>query len=63
VLFLRGGRSPYVSDAHGDSIRRLFPAARIETLADCGHWLHAEDPERFNALVRAFLDDSGEVAA
>jgi len=63
VLFLRGGRSPYVSDAHGDSIRRLFPAARIETLADCGHWLHAEDPARFNALVRAFLDDRREAAA
>ena len=39
------------------------PAARIETLADCGHWLHAEDPARFNALVRAFLDDRMEAAA
>jgi esterase len=62
VLFLRGGRSPYVSDDYCAAIRRLFPAARIETLADCGHWLHAEDPERFNALVRAFLDDSAEGA-
>jgi len=62
VLFLRGGRSPYVRDDHGAAIRRLFPAARIETLADCGHWLHAEDPERFNGLVRTFLDGHSEAA-
>ena len=60
VLFLRGGRSPYVSEAHSETIHRLFSAARIETLAGCGHWLHAEEPERFNALVRAFLDEQAE---
>lgn len=56
ALFLRGGRSPYVADEHLPAIRERFPAAKVETLADCGHWLHAEEPARFNRLVRSFLD-------
>ncbi|KGE05137.1 alpha/beta fold hydrolase [Pseudohaliea rubra] len=62
VLFLRGGRSPYVRDAHLAEIRRRFPAARLETIHDCGHWLHAEEPETFNSLVRGFIDDGAEAA-
>jgi len=58
ALFLRGGRSPYVADEYLPVIREHFPEARMETLAGCGHWLHAEEPARFNALVRAFLDDT-----
>jgi esterase len=56
ALFLRGARSDYVTDAHLAEIERQFPAAHTETLADCGHWLHAEQPDQFNALVRGFLD-------
>jgi esterase len=56
ALFLRGARSDYVTEAHLADIERQFPLARLETLADCGHWLHAEQPDQFNALVRGFLD-------
>lgn len=55
TLFVRGGRSDYVQDAHLPVIRRLFPAARIETVADAGHWPHAERPAELLRLVRAFL--------
>lgn len=55
TLFLRGEHSDYVLPEHEPHIRALFPAARIETLRDTGHWLHAEAPERFTAMVRDFM--------
>lgn len=56
ALFLRGGRSPYVQEAHAPVIERLFPNARIESLDGAGHWLHAEDPRGFLASVSRFLE-------
>ena len=55
ALFLRGGQSPYVLDAHRPLISGLFPAARIDTLPDAGHWLHADRPREFLARVADFL--------
>jgi esterase len=56
VLFLAGGRSPYVQPHHHAAITRLFPAARVETIPDAGHWLHADAPAAFLDAVRRFLD-------
>jgi pimeloyl-ACP methyl ester carboxylesterase len=56
ALFLRGGVSDYVADAHLPAVRARFPAARIETIAGAGHWLHADRPEPFVRAVEAFLD-------
>jgi esterase len=55
---LSGAASNYVSPAHHDRIRALFPAAEFEQIAGAGHWLHAEQPRAFEAAVRAFLDRS-----
>ena len=55
ALFLRGGASGYVTDAHRAGIERLFPAARIELVEGAGHWLHAEAPRETEAAVAAFL--------
>jgi pimeloyl-ACP methyl ester carboxylesterase len=55
TLFIRGGRSGYVKESARPAIAALFPAARVETLDDAGHWLHADQPEAFAALVAAFL--------
>ena len=55
ALFVRGGKSGYVKDADIDGIRYLFPAATIETVADAGHWVHAEAPDELYGLVRGFL--------
>jgi pimeloyl-ACP methyl ester carboxylesterase len=56
ALFLRGGASEYVGDAHRPRILELFPAATFETIPGVGHWLHAEAPDAFRAAVSAFLD-------
>ncbi len=53
TLFLRGEHSNYIRDAHQEAIRRHFPNAEVETIAGAGHWLHAEQADRF---ARA-LDD------
>jgi esterase len=54
-LFLRGGRSDYVLDGDLGSIRRLFPNARLVTLPEAGHWIHADAPVDFLRAVEAFL--------
>ena len=56
VLFIRGGESHYVLEEHRSAITALFPAATVEVMPGCGHWLHVEKPEMFNGIVRRFLD-------
>ena len=54
TLFLTGARSRYVRPEHRPVVAALFPAARFVTLKHAGHWLHADDPEGFLAVVEAF---------
>jgi esterase len=54
ALFLRGGKSNYITAADETDIRRLFPAARIETIASAGHWVHTDAPDEFVRLVLCF---------
>lgn len=56
ALFLSGARSDYVQPEHRPAIRALFPQARFAALRDAGHWLHADQPDAFAAVVGAFLD-------
>lgn len=56
TLFLTGADSDYVTRAHRDGIKALFPKARFAKVPGAGHWLHAENPRAFEATVRTFLD-------
>lgn len=58
TLFVAGARSDYVRPEHEPTIRRLFPRARIERVAEAGHWVHAERPDAFLAVVAPFLSRS-----
>jgi pimeloyl-ACP methyl ester carboxylesterase len=55
TLSLRGERSDYVLPEHRPAIRALFPAARFTSLKGAGHWLHADAPDAFVAVLQAFL--------
>ena len=55
ALFLGGERSDYLQQAHREPIRALFPAARFATLRNAGHWLHADNPAGFLAVVQSAL--------
>ena len=50
-LFVVGGKSKHVEKQHFANIKAVFPEALIEVLPDSGHWLHAEQPEKFLAIV------------
>ncbi len=53
--FIRGEHSDYIGDAEEIEIARHFDSATIRTIKDAGHWLHAEQPERFSRLAFDFL--------
>ena len=52
---LLGGKSGYVRPQDRPAMQALFPAARFEIVEGAGHWAHAEQPERFLALLRGAL--------
>ncbi|HUH26885.1 alpha/beta fold hydrolase [Gelidibacter sp.] len=56
TLFLRGDRSEYISSQDESLIQSHFPKAKIRTISNAGHWLHAENPDDFYAEVTDFLD-------
>lgn len=58
TLFIRGGHSPYVTDAYRDAILAQFPQARAHVIAGAGHWVHAEKPEAVLRAIRRYLADT-----
>ncbi len=59
ALFVRGGRSDYVTaDDKLYGIPALFPNSQVVTVPEAGHWLHAERPQAVFELVRAFIGDA-----
>lgn len=55
TLFLRGDKSEYISLQDTALIKQHFPKAQIVTIANAGHWLHAENPTDFFKTVVRFI--------
>lgn len=55
TLFVRGSRSEYILPQDEPLIHHHFPKAKIETIEGAGHWLHAENPDKFYSIVVNFL--------
>lgn len=55
VLFIRGENSGYIREPDLTMIRQLYPNARIVTIKNAGHWLHAEQPAEVTAIIRKEL--------
>ncbi len=55
VLFLKGADSGYITEEDRDLIRQHFPASEILSVENSGHWLHAENPEKFYEYASSFL--------
>ena len=55
TLFLRGDKSDYILDSDFETILHHFPMAKIETISNAGHWLHAENPKEFFEKTISFL--------
>ncbi len=56
TLFVKGGASQYLLDAHGPRLRGLFPAAELRTIPNAGHWVHINRPRDLHLEVARFLD-------
>lgn len=55
TTFLRGDRSNYLQPEHEPGIRARFPDARMHTVSDAGHWIHADQPARVIAEIGHWL--------
>jgi pimeloyl-ACP methyl ester carboxylesterase len=53
VTFILGGKSNFVQDEDRPAVRALFPHVRFVTLKNAGHWVHADDPAGFLAVLEA----------
>lgn len=58
TLFLRGELSEYVLQDDFPPIKRHFPQAVIETIAQAGHWVHAQNPSDFFKKTLHFIQES-----
>ena len=56
TLFLRGDRSEYIGIEDERLIANHFPIAKIITISNAGHWLHAENPKAFYEAVTRFIE-------
>jgi pimeloyl-ACP methyl ester carboxylesterase len=52
--FIRGGNSNYITSEDELIINKHFSDFSIATIDGAGHWLHAENPERFYSEVMGF---------
>lgn len=55
ALFIRGGLSRYILDEDIDLIQQVFPLSRLVTIAEAGHWVHAEKPKEFFEVIIRFI--------
>ncbi len=56
TLFLRGDKSEYIAHQDEAIIKSHFREARIGTIENAGHWLHAENPTDFYEAVINFVN-------
>ena len=52
---MRGEKSDYVLDDDWSDIQLMFPRSQLVTIANAGHWVHAEAPKSFLEAVLEFL--------
>ena len=55
VLFIKGKKSPYITDEDEEKIKWIFPYADFYHVPDAGHWVHAEQTEVFIKAIKEFL--------
>jgi len=55
TLFIRGGRSDYISEGDSDLIGRLFPNSTVLTIPGTGHLVHIEARNHFIQALNDFL--------
>ena len=57
TLFIKGGKSDYIEPGDMRLIQSYFPNNQLKTIAEVGHWVHAESPSLFLTAVNEFLQN------
>lgn len=57
TLFIKGENSEYIKREHASEITKRFPNYQLEVIDEAGHWVHAENPEKFSEIVTSFMKD------
>src|SRR5690606_38416675 len=53
TLFIRGGKSNYITREDLPQLKEQFPRSRVETVPYAGHWVHAQAPEEVMDHIRS----------
>jgi pimeloyl-ACP methyl ester carboxylesterase len=56
AIFIRGGASDYILPEDEPNIIKMFPKATIIGIPGATHWVHAEKPDEFIAIIQSFLN-------
>jgi pimeloyl-ACP methyl ester carboxylesterase len=55
LMVVRGRRSPAVTDADIETLRRLRPEARVEVVEEAGHSVQSDQPGRLSEMLGQFI--------
>jgi pimeloyl-ACP methyl ester carboxylesterase len=58
TLIIWGRRDPLIPATHGEFAHGEMPGSRLEIFEDAGHFPHLDDPIRFAAVLREFLEET-----
>ena len=60
VLFIKGEQSDYIDSSKFDEFKKTFTNARLVTIPNAGHWIHADNPNDLHKAILEFLNDKSE---
>ena len=58
TLIVWGAEDPFLPASHAVAAHQALPGSRLEIFEGVGHYPHCEDPERFVALLREFVENT-----
>jgi len=58
ALIVWGRWDPLIPAAHGEFAHRAMPGSRLAIFEEAGHFPHLDEPVRFAAVLREFLEDT-----
>lgn len=61
TLFIKGAKSNYILPQDEFLLKQQFPNYVLRSVPNASHWVHAENPKDFFAIVRDYLLDTTEV--
>jgi pimeloyl-ACP methyl ester carboxylesterase len=55
TLFIRGDQSDYILDEDWPEILKNIPNAKLKTIKNAGHWVHADQPDELFQVIIDYI--------